>query len=108
VTAAISSYEAALAREREYPGLKTQAYLNFACLVTNLRLTRLYARALEVLAAHKERAMFPVERYLGNGARALLLKELGRKDEAASAPDLAMTAAREVESGFRITNIWDW
>jgi tetratricopeptide (TPR) repeat protein len=99
--AAISSYEAALTREREFPHFKTYAYLDYACLVTNVRATRLYVRAMEVLDAHRERLVFPVDRYLANGARAILLQELGRADEARIFADRAMAAAREVESGFR-------
>jgi tetratricopeptide (TPR) repeat protein len=101
VDAAISSYEEALTREREFPGWKTQAYLDYACLVTNVRATRLYVRAMEVLDAHRERPVFPVDRYRANGARAILLQELARTDEAPFFADLAMAAAREVESGFR-------
>jgi tetratricopeptide (TPR) repeat protein len=101
VDAAISSYEEALTREREIPSWKTQAYLDYVCLVTNLRVTRLYVRAMEVLDAHRERPVFPVDRYRANGARAILLQELGRTEEARSFADLAMAAAREVASGFR-------
>jgi tetratricopeptide (TPR) repeat protein len=101
VDAAISSYEEALVREKEFPGRKTQAYLDYVCLVTNVRATHLYVRAMEVLDAHRKRPMFPVDRYRANGARAILLQELGRTDEARSFADLAMAAAREVESGFR-------
>ena len=56
---------------------------------------------MEVLDAHRERPMFPVDRYRANGARAILLQELDRRDEARSFANLAMTAAREVGSGFR-------
>jgi tetratricopeptide (TPR) repeat protein len=101
IDAAFSSYEEALTRERELPSWKTQAYLDYACLVINQRATSLYVRAMEVLDAHRERPMFPMDRYRANGARAILLQELGRIDEARSFADLAMTAAREVESGFR-------
>jgi hypothetical protein len=62
VDGAISSYEEALTREQEFPHLQTQAYLSFACLVTNARATHLYLRAIEVLDAHRERLMFPVDR----------------------------------------------
>lgn len=101
VDAALSSYEEALAWEREFPHSKTHAYLEYACLVINARAARLYIRAMEVLDTHRERPMFPVDRYRANGARAILLHELGRTDDARSFADLAMVAAREVESGFR-------
>jgi tetratricopeptide (TPR) repeat protein len=101
INAALFSYEEALMREREFPNLKTHAYLDYACLVTNTRATRLYVQAMEVLDAHRERLMFPVDRYRANGARAILLQELGMTDEARSFANQAMAAAREVESGFR-------
>lgn len=101
VAAAMSSYEAALTREHEYPQSKTQAYLYYACLVTNARITRLYDRAIELLDAHRERLTFPVDRYLGHGARAILLQELGRIDQARQFAGLALAASREVQSGFR-------
>lgn len=101
IDAAISSYEKAMEREHQFPSTRTQAYLNFACLVAKVRMKRLYDRALEVLDAHRERPLLPVERYLAYGARALLLQELGRMDEARPVADLAIAAAREVKSGSR-------
>lgn len=101
VNAAISSYEEALERERQFPHVKTHAYLEFVRLVIKVRAAHLYPRALEVLDFNRGLPMFPVDRYLANGARALLLHESGRTDEARSAADLAMAAAQEVESGFR-------
>lgn len=97
---ALSSYEAALAREALSPGTRTQAYLDLPCLVAEARVTHLYLRALEVLDAHRGQAIFPVEHYRVNGARALLLRELGRIEEARAAARLAMAAAGEGKSGF--------
>jgi tetratricopeptide (TPR) repeat protein len=101
VDAAISSYEAALERERQKPGYITRAYLTFPGLVAQVRAAHLYARALDVLDAHRELPAFPIDRYLAYGTRALLLDGLGRADEARAAALLAMAAAREVKSGFR-------
>lgn len=101
IEGAFSSCEAALERERMFPSSKTQAYLDFACLVVEAGVERLYARALDVLDSHRDRPVFPADRYRANGARALLLEQLGRLQEARAAAGLAMAAAGETESGFR-------
>ena len=100
VEAALSSYEAALERERQFAPLKTQAYLDFACLVVEAGVSRLYGRALQILDAHRDRPIFPVDRYRANGARALMLEQLGHVQEARAAAALAMEAALETRSGF--------
>ena len=101
VEAALSSYEAALEREHQAPFLRTQAYLDFACLVVEAGPEELYARALEVLDTHQDRPMFPVDRYRAHGSRALLLHHFARSQEARAEASLAMEAAQETTSGFR-------
>jgi tetratricopeptide (TPR) repeat protein len=97
--AAVTAYEAALAREREFPNLVTQAAIDLPVLIAEKKLTRHYARAIELLSeAH---TTFPVERYRVHGARALLLAEVGRHAEAKQEAELALAAAREQKSGFR-------
>jgi tetratricopeptide (TPR) repeat protein len=98
---AIASYEAALEREGVYPSLKTQAYLDFVCLVVNRQIEPLYYRALEVLDSHSDRPIFSSDRYRANGACAILLRHFGQTREAREAANLAMAAARETQSGFR-------
>lgn len=63
----LSSFEAALERERQHPSTITQAYLDFACAVVEAELERFYARALDVLDHHGDRLMFPVDRYRAQG-----------------------------------------
>ena len=99
--AALSSYEDALQREREFPRMRTTAYVDFACLVAVARVASLYERSLSVLDERPEEPLFPVERYRKHGARALLLSELGRPHEATEAADTAMAAASQVQSGLR-------
>lgn len=98
---AFASYEAALEQERCRPNSKTQAYLDFPCLVLETKRESLYSRALEVLNTHSERPMFPIDRFRAHGARALLVHHFDRKDEARAEAELAMAAAQETESGFR-------
>jgi tetratricopeptide (TPR) repeat protein len=99
--AAIKSYEDALERERVFPHVRSNAYADFACLVVNERVASLYPRALEVLDERADDPLFPIQRYRKHGARALLLEELGRPEEAVLAASAAMEAARQVHSGFR-------
>jgi hypothetical protein len=98
---ALSSYEAALERERQLPSYKTSAYLDFACLVVEHQIETRYSRALEILDTHRDRLVFPIEHYRSNGARALILQQFGRTQEARAAAALAVAAARATQSGFR-------
>lgn len=100
IEAALSSYEAALERERQFAPLKTQAYLDFACLVVEAGIGGLYDRALQILDAHRDRPIFPADRYRAHGARALILEQRGHLEEARAAANLAMEAACETRSGF--------
>ena len=98
---AAASYEAALRRESTYPSVKTQAFLDYACLVAEKDIRSLFGRALEVLETHKDRAVFPLERYRAEGARALLFQLQGRTQEAREAATRSIRAAQESRSGFR-------
>jgi tetratricopeptide (TPR) repeat protein len=98
---ALASYEAALERERQYPKLKTHAYLDYPCFVAEAKLESMYARALEVLTTNRDRPMFPIDRFRAHGARALLLYHLEGEEEARADARLAMAAAQEAKSGFR-------
>jgi tetratricopeptide (TPR) repeat protein len=101
VKAAIESYEDALSREAAYPRLLTQAYLELPCLIADLRLSDRYARALDVLDASQDRLMFASDRYLWNGARALIFFDRGDVSRARVAAKLALSAASESHSAFR-------
>ncbi len=101
VEGAIAAYEAALARERTHPHLKTNAYLHLPMLVAMRRMARLYPRALEILDANKARLTFPLEHYQVHGCRALILHELGRVSEARIDAGLARAAAAKTHPGLR-------
>ena len=101
IDAALSAYDEALARERQFPNYKTHAYLNFVLLVLSARRADFYTKALEVLDEFRDSPRFPVDRYRAHGARALILQELGRTAEARSSGNLALAAAAERRSGFR-------
>jgi tetratricopeptide (TPR) repeat protein len=99
--AAIVAYEAALSREASYPHLKTQAYLDLPFLIAIERLPHHYDRALSLLETHKDRLVFPVDRFRWNCALALIRSEQGDAPTAGEAARNAMKAASEAHSGFR-------
>lgn len=101
VGAAVASYEAALERERIYPQLQTQACLHLPFLIVMRRLHDLYSRAMEIIDTSQARLMFPVDRYLAHGIRALILHEQGNAPEAKASATLSLAAASETQSGFR-------
>ncbi len=101
IEAALASYERALDRERVYPNVTTQAYLEFALLVVKKRKAPLYSRVLDELNRRRDEPLFPIDRYRLHGARALILKQLNRDKEATQSAELAAKAAGETHSGLR-------
>ena len=99
--AAISCYERALEVERERPNRLTRSSLDFPYLIATRRIRDLYARALEVLGTTRLGLVFPIDRYIANGVRALVLQEQGRGSEARPFAEAALTASTETHSGFR-------
>jgi len=97
---AADSYEAALAREREFPGLKTQAYVDLPIFIATAGLQSRFDRALMLLDQQAESMTFPVDHFLWHAARALIL--YARGDHAAAIPHakLALEAASKGHSGF--------
>ncbi len=101
VEEALVSYEAALAREQAYPNLKTGAYLDYVSLILAEKRVSLYPAALDVLNRNNDRLIFPIDRFRANGARALILQQMGASTEARDAARLAVAATAETKSGFR-------
>lgn len=101
VDGALISYEAALECERKNPNYRTQASLDYVCLIVNAYYECKYQRAFELLSSGHMSTSFPVERYRANGAMALLLYAFGREEDAKAAAVSALAAADEVQSGFR-------
>lgn len=97
---AVEAYEAALAREEEFPKLLTQAYLSLPVLIATERLTSRFDRAIAVLDQHVGRLMFPVDHFLWNAARSLILHERDSV-EAKLCARRALAAAAKDRSGFR-------
>lgn len=101
VDEALEAYERALAREADFPNLRTQAYLNFPFEVATRGVRSRFSRALEILEEHKSRLMFALDFFKWNAAQALIALELGRLDEPYGYAKAALEAAERDHSGFR-------
>jgi tetratricopeptide (TPR) repeat protein len=97
---AVAAYEAALAREAEYPRVETQAHLDLPFHVAVHRLSDHYDRALELLEAHKERLLFPVDHFRWHAAQALIAADKGQAETAVEHRAAALKAAAAQYSGF--------
>jgi tetratricopeptide (TPR) repeat protein len=101
---AILAYEAAIKRESEYPNSRTRAHVELPFLIAKQRLSQHYDRAIALLAAQKSRKdqiVFPIDRFLGNCALALIRSEQGNQAEAQEAARRALAAASELHSGLQ-------
>lgn len=102
---AVESYDAALAREVEFPNLQTQAYLDLPYLIATRGIREKYGYAMQLLEKHREtlkaRLMFPVDRFRWHAAHALIASA-GHDAVAAKAhAQAALDAAALDHSGFR-------
>lgn len=104
VASAANSYELALAREAEWPQLKTiktNSFLDYPLLVAEHRLTDRYDNALRVLEVRRSDCAFPVQHFIWHAARALIRCAQGATADAAAEARSAIAAADETSSGFR-------
>ena len=104
VAEALDAYRAALAQEREFPNVITNAWLDFGWLALTKGL--LESRAAEVDAILREReggrssCVFPAHEYMLHTLRALLAALHGSEDAARAHARQALTAARAARSRF--------
>ena len=98
---AADAYESALAREVEFPNLKTHAYLELPVLVAVAGLQSRFDRAVAILDEQADRLMFPVDHFLWHAARALIMASRGDRAGAAPHARSALQAASKDDSGFR-------
>jgi hypothetical protein len=101
INEAIASYDAALAREVEFPNLQTQAYLDLPYLIATRGIRERYAYAMQLLEKHKARLMFPIDHFRWHAACALIA--IGSHDPVAAKEHArrALDAAAHDHSGFR-------
>ena len=101
VAAAVSAFEATLAREEAVPNFCTWAFHELPVLIATERITPLYDKAIQILMKHKDRLTFPIQRYQWHGALALILYEQGRKPEAEHESKQALEAAELTHTGYQ-------
>lgn len=97
---AFVSYEAALARERVHPNLRTNAYLDLPYLIAINEASDRFEQALLLLSDSVDQLMFPVDRFKHHAARAIILASTDR-GLATQEAKLALEAAASDHSGFR-------
>lgn len=98
---AIESYDAALARESEFPNLQTQAYLHLPYLIATHGIRKKYGYAMQLLEKHKARLMFPVDHFHWHAACALIASAEHDAVAAKAHAQAALDAAALDHSGFR-------
>jgi tetratricopeptide (TPR) repeat protein len=98
---ALDSLRSALAREREFPNVITNAWLRFAMLVAKGDLRIHFPEALKVLAENERHAAFPVQKFERHAAEAMILASSGDGAGAQAQAIKALEAAQLRRSGFR-------
>ncbi len=79
VQKAVESYSKALKRESEFPKLQTEAYILYPLIIIENRLSSLYDSANDILDAHQDRLMFPIDHFRWHAAKAILIADSGDK-----------------------------
>jgi tetratricopeptide (TPR) repeat protein len=97
---ALSAYESALAREAEFPKLKTDAYLSLPFEIATRKLEERFPQAIKLLDEHKNRLMFPVDFFKWNSSHAIIEDELGQSSDAREYAKAALEAAERDHSGL--------
>jgi tetratricopeptide (TPR) repeat protein len=98
---AVDSYERAIRAEFEFPIMRTNAWLDLSMLVATKKIRAHYAVALDLMAEHKSKIMFPVDEFRYHAAHALIHMERGDSPVAREYARNALRAAELDHSGFR-------
>ena len=100
---AIVSYQRALETEREFPRVKTYAFIEFGRLVAENKLTQHFDEALAELEAElKSRGIqFPSDIFNAFGIRSIIAAQRGQLVIAIEFAKTALEAAEKIDSGLR-------
>lgn len=101
--AVIDEYRAALQRERDFPNVRTNAWLDFGWFVFEKELTSLYREVERVLTEFRGEGglMFPALEYRYATLKALLADARGDKNQARVFAQQALAEAAKDHSGLR-------
>ncbi len=101
--AAVQEYRVALQSERDFPSVRTDAWLELGWLVVERQLTQYYAEALEVLQEFRKEDgfQFPVTEYKYAAIQALLAEFRGEKARACEFARQALLQAARTTSGLQ-------
>ena len=99
---AIAYYQRALQTEREFPNVKTDAFLEFGRLVVENNLADLFDKALEALEELNSRGIkFPSDIFQAFGIRSIIAAQRGETERAKEFAKIALEVADKVHSGLR-------
>jgi tetratricopeptide (TPR) repeat protein len=103
IAAAIEEYRAALQAERDFPHVRTNAWLDFGWLVVERQLTDLYEEASRTLQEFRDEGgiKFPNMEYAYSAIQALLLAARGDNARAREFAKRALAEADKDHSGLR-------
>ena len=103
VEAAIEAYRASLQAERDFPNVRTNAWLDFGWLVLKMQLTPLYDEVAKVLGEFRdERGLkFPAIEFRYATIQALLADARSEKQRAREFAQQALAEAAKDHSGLR-------
>jgi len=101
IAEAVESYEAALARESEFPGLETPAYLDLPYLIATQPIEERFTQAIELLEKHKSRLFLVVDHFRWHTARALVAFHQTENLLASNHAGIALEWAGRKHSGLR-------
>jgi tetratricopeptide (TPR) repeat protein len=101
--AAIEEYRAALRREREFPNVRTNAWLDFGWFVVERQMTRLYDEVADVLNEFRDEGglSFPAIEYRYAAIQAMLADARGETNLAREFAATALAGADKTHSGLR-------
>jgi tetratricopeptide (TPR) repeat protein len=101
VNGALDAYRSVLETEKQAPGIKTNAFVEYPYLVATRGLQQEFGRALAVLDANADALSFPVIRFMWAAAYALIAAAQGQRALAKEHAAEALRAADEKSSEFR-------
>jgi tetratricopeptide (TPR) repeat protein len=99
---AVVYYQRALETEREFPNVKTHAFIEFGRLIVENNLTKFFDEALAALEELNSRGIkFPSDVYQAFGIRSIIAVQRRETEKAKEFAKVALEAAAKVHSGLR-------